>query len=220
MKRLLILVLIPSFNSVAALASDNLLVNGGFESPPPFVQPERFYSGRDLGGWLVGGEVDQYVSLNWDPLNAVDGNQYLYMSDGAGGHISQAVNLQVGRQYTFEFHVFSDSTDFHNLPQYEVDVVSEYPADTLQYSRVLANPTFTAKYNPVTSPAPLFQWTTFAFDFTAQANQERLSIHSPGYYFLIDAISIVEVPVPEPSSLVLVVFGLGGLHWSRRRSGL
>jgi hypothetical protein len=186
-------------------------VNGGFEGVQAQTQPEWFYAGSDMGGWLVGGQVGDHVSLNWDPSNAKDGNQYLVMAQSYAGDISQALDLHTGSQYALQFYVFG-TTDQYQYPQsFQVDVVSYYPADTLQNSRAIASPSFPVTYVSSSTFGYRANWMTYQTSFTALAEQERLLFRfgpSSTNWFAIDGISLVEISVPEPSlfGLFLMVY--------------
>jgi hypothetical protein len=205
----------------ALLASDNLIVNGGFEEPVPVTKPELYYSGQNMGGWLVGGP--DRVGLWWDPDNAVEGRQYLDMT--RGDTISQVINLRPGRDYSLHFYVFA-STDQAQIPQsFKVDVFTQYPADTLANNRVIASPVFAVTYISSSSTGGFKnKWTGYSVDFTAQSRQERFffrhSTSSDYQWFLVDDISLVELPVPEPSSLTIVglaIVGFMGVSVNRKQ---
>jgi hypothetical protein len=198
------------------LASENLITNGGFETYQ--IGRRAYYPGEDMAGWLVGDEPPDSVSHEWSPGDwAYDGNLYVELNR-LGGSISQAVSLDPGRSYTLRFFAaIGHEPDFaiHSQPS-ELDVVSYYPADTLQNSRIIAN----AMIEPGSwiSPAPFGwkpSWQEYLVTFEAISTDERLlfrrDVTFPGRIVMIDSVSLVDTPVPEPSTLTLVgpaAFGL------------
>lgn len=199
MKRLTILIFSSCmFWASGALAS--IVVDGGFEDHLPQTQPERFFGGSSFGGWLVGGQGIDYVDLHWDPLNAIEGNQYLFMKH-SGADVSQAVALQVGHVY--ELQVFASA--IHGQGFGQIDVVSLYPAGTLHDRYDIG--TATVEENPIVPPfSPPLRWHEYRFTFTAHAENERLFFRNGSTgYLLLDNIGLVHVAgaVPEPASAMV-----------------
>jgi hypothetical protein len=192
---------------LAPLASGNLITDGGFENHQAVDVPERYFAGSAFGGWLVGGQGSDHVDLWYDPLNAIEGNQYLEMIQ-SGGDVSQVVGFQVGHAY--ELHIIGSAIYTYGASR--IDIVASYPADTLLNNSVVGSAV--VPENPqVPDFAPPLTWHEYQFTFAAQAAQERLFFRNGSTgHLLIDNIRLTDVTVPEPSSIALVsvaAFGLG-----------
>jgi hypothetical protein len=170
------------FWSTYALASGDLIADGGFENHQAQTQPERFFAGSGFGGWQVGGQGDDHVDLHYDPLNAHEGNQYLFMAH-SGADVSQVVMLQPGHNY--ELHVSASAVRDHGSGQ--LDIVSHYPSDTLQNSYPIGSAL--VDENPLVPPfAPPLTWHQYQFNFTAQAEQERIFFRNGSSAYLLTGL--------------------------------
>jgi hypothetical protein len=201
MKRLAVYILIACISwTTASQATENLITNGSFEVP--HACNCRLGPGADLGGWQIDGPAGYTVTPFWEYPYTIEGFQDLYLKPG--GSISQALPSNDGYYELRGYAGASWDTGPTNL-------------EVSSASRVVGSMIVPAPRPPnFTVP---FYWYEFEFEFFAQAN-ERLTLRAFGPTVILDDLKLVEVPVPEPSSLALVglaIIGLTGRGFNRRR---
>jgi hypothetical protein len=220
-----------------ALASPNLVANGGFETTT-LTSNSQFgagFGGQAVANWTGGGgnnlqfyyfagtatttnAVNQfgdpggYLRPNFTPLSASSGN-FIAM-DGASdyaGHVSQTLNgLTVGKGYIVKFSWAATQLINRSGPTTEQFAVT-FGGDT-QWTAVVNNPSegFTGWFNQ-------------SFKFTAGSASQALTFLSVGTpnglppVALLDGVSVTAVPEPAAWALMLAGFGLIGMV-ARRRS--
>mgnify|MGYP001222480152 FL=1 len=187
-----------------ALAADNLVVNGDFESPAAL--PNGMYqcfNNTTLQAWTsTGGHGSCYIQQNTDLwAGAFSGSKLLYINDygDAGTSISQMLTLSAGTTYALHFEVsgLSGRTGSVGLM---VDFGSSHHALTAASGGGWTGFNFT--YAPVIGGTTLLKFTAGS----APVN--------------IDAVSVAALPpapVPEPVSWALMLAGLGALGLVARR---
>ena len=201
-------------------ASANLLVNGDFEAPVqtfPFFATFNIPAGSTyITGWtVVQGNVDLTTTLNYGTLvNTLDPSTVQDVDligdtnapPGGLGGIAQTFATLVGQEYILTFDYSHNPGSFSlNYAALVTVADANAPANTV-LSTVISQPA---------GPAP---WVAFTGTFTANSTSTILSFistqggSSGGIY--LDDVSVM--PVPEPSSILLLVIGSVGCALVRR----
>ena len=224
----------------AALASPNLVVNGGFETTT-LTSNSQFgggYGGQKVTGWTGGGgnalqfyyfagtatttnAVNQYndpggyLRTNFVPLSATSGNFIALDGDSnVAGHVSQTLNgLTIGKQYVVKFSWAA------------TQLINRSGATTEQLAVTFGGDTQSTvvKNNPSEG---FIGWWGESFKFTAGSASQALTFLSVGTpnglppVALLDGVSVTAVPEPAAWALMLTGFGLVGFAARRRSSAL
>ncbi len=240
-RHLAILFLCTLVCSVTTAWSQNLIVNGGFETPPAAgsgnnnpASPAYYsnYTGSTqvaIGGtWVFGynttntdtARVEWFTAAkmeSWDRAPSATGGTYALElnSDSTTEHLyaQQAVSLTAGANYKLQLDI-APETAFPTAPF--PSVVVTLRSGTALNSTVLATFTFNVTANA---------WQTVSTNFTAPAGvtEIRFEDSAPGSNsqsnIILDNISLVPV-TPEPGtflSAAVILLGVCGLE--RRRLG-
>ena len=190
--------------SQTAVASPNLIVNGGFESST-FSGPFTTYSAGSplLTGWTIEtGSIDLINEL-WQHAS---GNYSIDLSGNVDGVISQVFNTTQGQTYRVSFSLAGNPDDADKVKVVQVGMSNEplYEFDTT--GKIRTN----------------MGWVTKSFDFIAADTTSKLFFagaqESP-FGAALDNISVTAVPEPETYAMFLAGITLmAGI--ARRRNNL
>ena len=191
--------------SQTAVASPNLIVNGGFESST-FSGPFTTYSSgsTSLSGWTIKtGSID-LINTYWQ--NASGSNYSIDLSGNEDGVISQELNTTVNQTYSVSFSLAGNPDDADKVKVVQVGMSNEplYEFDTT--GKIRTN----------------MGWVTKSFDFIAADTTSKLFFagaqESP-FGAALDNISVTAVPEPETYAMFLAGIALmAGI--ARRRNNL
>ena len=150
------------------MVSNNLLVNGSFETGPNpgvFTFFPLFPGSKDIFGWdIIRGGID-YVR---DLQTPADGNSYLDLNGTPGvGGVAQSFDTKVGQQYLVTFDL------------------AAHPSGLLQTMRVSAAGQSADFYFQSKSDPSNLGWQALTWEFTAISRQTTLELYSlqTGYQF-------------------------------------
>jgi len=186
-------------------AQSDILVNGGFEQPT--TSGDLFIPAGDpsLVGWaIVSGSIDVVSNTgSWLPFA---GAQSLDLDGHSGGTIEQVFATTAGATYVLSFEYANNPA---GQPWANVSVLG-------------AAALLSQDISHSTSTGADMDWTHFVESFTADsaATTPRFaSLDGPSSFWgiALDAVSVSPIPVPEPSTLALLGFGLAGIRFSRRK---
>lgn len=181
-------------------SATNLVSNGSFEAPATSFT--SCFANAASGGWSSAGPAEScYLSNNlpnpWP--DAVDGLQYMYLGQNLTAHVKleQSILVAAGTSYDLQFHLAG---------------LDDHPGGTLVVA--LGGATVLT----VSTPDSDSRWVQHTASFVAgTTGLQALSFVSPtGGAFNIDSVSLTAAPVPEPSGVLLLALGLGGLACARR----
>ncbi len=209
----------------SATVAENLLVNGGFESPDVASWVLKNVGDSSITGWtVVGGQISFQDTAAFGGLGVVasEGHQFLELTGvvgRGGGVVSNAFGTDVGATYRVEFDIgaffVAGQGSFGNVI---VDLkVSGDPA-THSFTNVLG------------LSASGSDWETKSFDFVATAAstaldlRSSLSLASSDLGVGLDNVRVTQIQaapqipsVPEPESYALMLAGLGLMGIAARR---
>lgn len=193
-------------------ASATVIVNGSFEdgdfSGANYSWLTVANGQSNITGWTIGGAaVDWHNGAEFNPiqdgLKAVD----LNLSGGGLGNtgtLSQTFSTSIDTTYDLAFYFAGPKASFPDPRQVKVDVAG--------ISQV---------FDQVASPNKDLNWGLHTLSFTAidvATTLEFSAVNGSGYWgALIDNVSVT-AQVAEPSSIALLVIGLLGLGFTRRKA--
>jgi hypothetical protein len=220
-KPLLISVLLTVLlTSASSHAQGNLIINGSFESTNTAYYP-GFYAWAVGGTGFSQGYSGQYGSV------APDGNRFAFFTGNLSfpdyGTLDTYINTSAGAYYLLSFSAIA----FDGTNSASVNVNGSLLA-TLNFNVTIPVAQVFGSYNT--------NWQGFSYVFQASSSLTEITFKysaqevdvpdsSGGYDFFpgaggFDAISVIAVPEPSPS--VLILFGGGVLvyvrHKTRQRS--
>jgi hypothetical protein len=175
----------------AALARQELIVNGSFESGA-----QATMDGLPGWGWIgpAGNHSDYGVAQSGiSPDLAEQGSFYAFFhgapTDGSQDCLGQTVNLTVGAQYTVSYYLATDGTTLGSNASMIVVIGTSFGIDYSQDILLTA-------YVPNSSNALAYQ--KFTTNITATTSSEILSFHGvdPTSSILLDNVSMTPYVAP------------------------
>jgi len=183
---------------LAASASANLIVNGGFEDNAVASGGWNYFSSANVNGW-EGSNIEIWNHLNG--VVAPEGNQHAELN-----------------AHPYTGGVFSIYQSFATAIGQTYDVSFFYSA------RTSSNESFTFSVGSLTSLIDdhvVGTWNQYVNSFVANAASTTIRFTTTDNGTLgnfLDGISVVGVKVPESSSLALLLVGLLGMGAMRRKA--
>ena len=195
----------------AALASANLVVNGGFEAPDSSGDSNgwRRYTGTQIDGWVIDNAVDLVHEMWISP----EGEQSLDLNpDVTPGAISQELETIPQAIYQVTFMLAGNPTVGYPpyLKELEVQV-----AETLGGTPTAVQP---LSFDVTGKDYTNMGWQQETWIFTATSDSTWLTFQNTtagNCGAAIDDVDVELVRLPEPATML--VLGLGGLLALRRR---
>ena len=202
----------------------NLVTNGSFEIGAPSGGCQA--GATSLSGWTVtAGNIDiDSATPGCSGITPADGTYFVDLTGSWSndvGAIAQDITTAIGTQYNLSFY-------FTGNPQWQVGAgcASGYANDgATKAMRVTAGAvtqTFSVDTTGASCVSP--QWTLENVLFTATSTTTTLLFQSLNgataasvYGPLLDGVSVNVAPVPEPATLGMLVLGIAGLGFARRR---
>lgn len=196
---------------IGASASANLLQNGGFESGNYVDAGSGFMTlvpgNTDLSGWTVLGDSIDWIGPYWQ---SSEGDHSLDLNGLGTGGIMQSFSTTTGVTYRVSF-------DLAGNP-----VLG--PAQKIMASVLVGNDPVNYEFDTTGKSVSNMGWTTKSFDFTAGIGGSSMLIFASQVDGpcgpALDNVRVEQV-VPEPSTLVMCITGVGsllGMAMRRRRS--
>lgn len=170
-------------------AMENILVNGGFESPQ-YQGTFTTLSGGQLDGWNIDKGDIQLINTYWQPHS---GSQSIDLSGTVPGKISQTLNTIPGATYEITFWM-SSNPDGNSRGQ----AVKEMQ---VSWDGTVLSPTYT--YDSTKTSKANMGWTLVtipnlkATKTNTVISFEELSPSGP-YGIVLDDIAVIDPPTPAP----------------------
>lgn len=190
-----------------ATPSDNLLVNGSFETGDYTGNPDFQTLGNGssaIDGWTVIGSVD-WINHYWQPA---DGSRSVDLDGNFPGGVAQTFDTTPGQTYHVSF-ALSGNPD--GPPTVKVAVAT---------AGTVINKEFQFTVSPDQTKQNMM-WQPYGFNFTAgEGRTTTISFmggtENPGCYgAALDNVSVTptlnSMPVPEPITMIGAFMGLSGL---------
>jgi Protein of unknown function (DUF642) len=203
---------------LAPAASANILVNGGFETPPqvPGTYVTISPGGEPAGfAWKVAsGDVDlAYLPVTpFVDYLAYEGNQAVDLNGTVSGAIYQDFATVAGQAYSLSL-AYADNPVDGGISSASIGV-TDISSSSVLLSTSISHSTST------NGPPANADWLIATFGFTATGVSTRLSISStspdtsPSGGIILDAIDTHAVP--EPASVLLIVAGSASMLVGKR----
>ena len=216
--------LLSLLNISTAVAGANLIVNGGFELPGLPNPSDYLYlpnGSTIVTGWT---SVDNIPSgtLYVDNLlmrapyygfPASQGSHFIYIDNNNGpspslNGIYQDFSTLVGQEYRVTFDASTEIA--YGTP----GLLGVSAGDTLMHYTLPNVPGYP------TEPYVFAGWSSYSFTFAATSSSTRLQFFDEGFQIggdptngnaspLLDNVTVIQLPVPEPASIA--VWGIGAL---------
>lgn len=186
---------VACLSSTHKARADNLILNGGFETPVINGLWVGYPTGHtDLAPWAItDGSVD-IVRSYWQPY---EGDQSLDLNNFGGGAIEQSFATEVGRSYSLTF-AYANNPDGG-----EASGVVNVLGTTILFSQAVVH---------AGSTHGNMDWQVFHSVFMADSTTTTLRFvgtNSGAFGLTLDAVSVTAIDsVPEPSSLAMGGLGL------------
>jgi choice-of-anchor C domain-containing protein len=182
------------FATTSRVYSDNLVQNGGFETPVVRPTPDPILivqAGGSFGAWKVGGVNVDVIHSSY--LKSAEGMQSIDISGTAAGSISQMLSTVPGQTYTLRF-AFTGNPDY--LPEKPSPAIKQIKV--LWEDRLVDEPTFDTTGHDVTDPG--WSYRTYSVTATSDSTELKFVSLTPGCTGpLLDDVSVV-ASEPAPSS--------------------
>jgi hypothetical protein len=160
------------------------------------------------GNIVQNGTFEGYNFSYWSSLKAIDGNANAPNGIYAqGGDVYQDLPTIPGQLYTLDFYA---AADLYFGPSLTLEV-----ALNSQSLASIITPPYT--YNPGINRSDQMGWADYVYSFVGSANTMRLEfIDQNTYDFGLAAVSVVAVPEPATTVLILIA-GAVTVYCSKRR---
>lgn len=211
---------------LANVAHANLVTNGSFEGG---THTGGVFTGgvltlfapdTSINGWTItGGSVDWIHTNAWQ---AADASYSLDMSGLSAGTLTSApFATVVGQSYQLTFDMAGNFANQVLDNSHSKGMSVDVGGSSQNFFFATPYPDSAAS-DPVTLMYPDMHWLTQSMLFTATSSLTTLvftSFENNAYGAALDNVSVVAVSaVPEPVSMAMVVLGLAGLGFARRRA--
>jgi choice-of-anchor C domain-containing protein len=193
----------------SATGAENLVSNGGFESPVVPTQGSFTIvpNGGTIGPWTVSGIHVDHLRPDW-PVS--EGAQAVDLSGSPGaGAVYQILSTEAGQSYLLRFAMAGNFTPWDGNPNNWSPAVKEM--EVVWDGELVDTVTFDVTGHDASDPG----WVYLSYGVTAESSATELrfvSLTGGAYGPLLDDVS---VRVPEPATLA--VLAVGGLRLLRRR---
>ena len=184
---------------IGTAQSQNLLVNGGFETPLVVSGPYEHRSGSELTGWTLFSTYKGTVQFN---------SIYDLVSEGAqavqieirGDWISQSFATVIGQSYMVSFDLYAYSSSYGGI-------------GVINVTRGSISETFIGTTQGYTHNTLGFVADSLTTELKFENSAPTISPNYPQ----LDNVSVVAIPEPETYAMLLAGLGLLGFIARRRK---